>query len=157
MRQLLAPTLQVLIMGAANGRGSGFYGQLMTASLPSEVKKIWYSRDEELPELPRQGWSWQHEDNMDQVERRELLTKIFIDAPLTDRQELLIRLLVIEELTLVEVGQQLSISGQRVRQIYAQAMRRLRRHQMDITGIPTYELDCEVMTWNHWKWKNSCM
>ncbi len=157
MRQLLAPALQVLIMGTANGRGSSFYGQLMTASLPSEVKKIWYSRDEELPELPRQGWSWQHEDNMDQVERRELLTKILTDAPLSDRQELVIRLMVVEELTLVEVGQQLSVSGQRVRQIYAQAMRRLRRHQRDITGIPTYELDCVVMTWNHWKWSRQCM
>ena len=133
------------------------YGELQIAAIPNEVRTIWHTRDEELPELPRQGWSWQHEDNLDQVERRELLTKILIDAPLTERQELVIRLIVVEELTLVEVGQQLSISGQRVRQIYKQAMRRLRRYQMGITGISVYELDCEVMTWNHWKWKKSCM
>lgn len=94
---------------------------------------------------------------MDQVEHRELLTKILTDAPLTERQEQVIRLLVVEELTLAEVGQQLSISGQRVRQIYKEAMRRLRRYQGDITGISVYGLDCEVMTWNHWKWKKSCM
>jgi RNA polymerase sigma factor (sigma-70 family) len=133
------------------------YGELQIAAIPSEVRTIWHTRHEELPELPRQGWSWQHEDNLDQVECRELLTKILIDAPLTERQEIVIRLLVVEELTLVEVGQQLSISGQRVRQIYKQAMRRLRRYQMGITGISVYELDCEVMTWNHWKWKKSCM
>lgn len=94
---------------------------------------------------------------MDQVEHRELLTKILTDAPMSDRQELVIRLVVVEELTLAEVGQQLSISAQRVRQIYKEAMRRLRRYQGDITGISVYGLDCEVMTWNHWKWKKSCM
>lgn len=133
------------------------YGELQIAAIPSEVRTIWHTRDAELPELPRQGWSWQHEDNLDQVEHRELLTKILTDAPLTERQELVIWLLVVEELTLAEVGQQLSISGQRVRQIYKQSMRRLRRYQGDITGILVYELDCEVMTWNHWKWKKSCM
>jgi RNA polymerase sigma factor (sigma-70 family) len=133
------------------------YGELQIAAIPSEVRTIWHTRDEELPELPRQGWSWQHEDNLDQVERRELLTKILIDAPLTERQELVIRMLVVEELTLVEIGQQLSLSKERVRQIYKVAMRRLRRYQMGITGISVYELDCEVMTWNHWKWKKSCM
>jgi RNA polymerase sigma factor (sigma-70 family) len=133
------------------------YGELQIAAIPSEVRKIWHTRDAELPELPRQGWSWQHEDNLDQVEHRELLTKILTDAPLTERQEQVISLLVVEELTLAEVGQQLSISGQRVRQIYKQSMRRLRRYQGDITGISVYELDCEVMTWNHWKWKKSCM
>ena len=133
------------------------YGELQIAAIPSEVRTIWHTRDAELPELPRQGWSWQHEDNLDQVEHRELLTKILTDAPLTERQELVIWLLVVEELTLAEVGQQLSISGQRVRQIYKQSMRRLRRYQGDITGISVYELDCEVMTWNHWKWKKSCM
>ena len=133
------------------------YGELQIAAIPSEVRTIWHTRDAELPELPRQGWSWQHEDNLDQVEHRELLTKILTDAPLTERQEQVIRLLVVEELTLAEVGQQLSLSGQRVRQIYKQSMRRLRKYQMDITGISVYELDCEVMTWNHWKWKKSCM
>jgi len=133
------------------------YGELQIAAIPSEVRTIWHTRDAELPELPRQGWSWQHEDNLDQVEHRELLTKILTDAPLTERQEQVIRLLVVEELTLAEVGQQLSISGQRVRQIYKQSMRRLRRYQGDITGILVYELDCEVMTWNHWKWKKSCI
>jgi RNA polymerase sigma factor (sigma-70 family) len=133
------------------------YGELQIAAIPSEVRTIWHTRDAELPELPRQGWSWQHEDNLDQVERRDLLTKILIDAPLTERQELVIRLLVVEELTLVEIGQQLSISGHRVSQIFKQSMRRLRKYQMDITGISVYELDCEVMTWNHWKWKKSCI
>ena len=34
------------------GFASPFYGKLGVASLPSEVKTIWYSRNDELPERP---------------------------------------------------------------------------------------------------------
>jgi RNA polymerase sigma factor (sigma-70 family) len=140
-----------------HGRGSRYYGQLMTASLPSEVKSLWYSRDDELPELPQHKWSWELQDDMEQVERRELLTKILTDAPLSDRKALVIELVVIEELTYREIGLRLGVTQERVRQLYLQAMRRLRRHQRDITGIPAYELDCEVMSWSQWKWSKRCM
>ena len=46
---------------------SPYYGQLQVTSLPSEVKTIWYSRDDELPELPRHLWSWQLQDDMSLV------------------------------------------------------------------------------------------
>ena len=133
------------------------YGELQTASLPMAVRYLWYTKDDELPELPRQGWSWQHEDNMDQVERRELLTKILTDAPLSDRKALVIELVVIEELTYTEIGLRLGVTRERVRQIYLQAMRRLRTYQFQITGIPAYGRDCEVMSWNKWNWSKQCM
>lgn len=142
-------------MTAANmsrGRGTPWYGKLMTDTLPSEVKAIWYSRDDELPELPQHKWSWELQDDMEQVERRELLTKILTDAPLTDRQALVIELVVIEELTLREVGQRLDLTQERARQIYLQAMRKLRQHQFQVTGTQAYKLDCEVTTWRQWKW-----
>jgi RNA polymerase sigma factor (sigma-70 family) len=142
-------------MTAANmsrGRGTPWYGKLMTDTLPSEVKTIWYSRDEELPELPQHKWSWELETDLEQVERRELLTKIMADAPLTDRQWLVVELVVIEELTLREVGQRLDFTQERARQIYLQAMRKLRRHQFQVTGTQAYKLDCEVTTWRQWKW-----
>ncbi len=128
------------------------YGELQTASLPNAVRHLWYTKDDELPELPRQGWSWQHEDNMDQVERRELLTKILTDAPLSDRKALVIELVVIEELTYREIGLRLGVTHERVRQIYLQAIRRLRTYQFQITGIPAHQRDCEVMSWSKWKW-----
>ena len=142
-------------MTAANmsrGRGTPWYGKLMTDTLPSEVKAIWYSRDEELPELPQHKWSWELETDLEHVERRELLTKILADAPLTDRQWLVVELVVIEELTLREVGQRLDLTQERVRQIYLQAMRKLRQHQFQVTGSQAYTLDCEVTTWRQWKW-----
>ena len=136
----------------ARGKGSPYYGKLMTDSLPSEVKLIWYSRDDELPELPRDGWSWEMETDMDHVERRQLLTKILTDAPLTDRQALVIELVVIEELMFVEIGLQIGVCGQRVRQIYGNAIRILRRHQQQFTGVPAFEVYDGVTSYRHGTW-----
>jgi len=129
------------------GRGSKYYGKLMTAQLPSEVKEIWYSRDAELPELPRYGWSWQLQTDMTEVENRELVTKLLEAIPLTERQELVIRRVVLESETLREVGKELGLSAERVRSIYNQAMRKLRTRQKAVTGQFVWISECEVTTW----------
>lgn len=136
----------------SRGRGTPWYGKLMTDTLPSEVKTIWYSRDEELPELPQHKWSWELQDDMELVEAKDLLFKILADAPLTDREMLAIKLIAHEEYTLEEAGEALDCTKERARQIYLKGMRKLRRHQQKITGVHLWELDCEVMTWEHWKW-----
>ncbi len=135
---------------------SPYYGRLHLQSIPSEVKKIWHSRDVELPELPRHKWSWQLQDDMELFEAKDLLAKIMIDAPLSDRQMLVVELLAIEELTFQEISQRLNVTQERVRQIYIHAMRKLRSHQAKVTGISPYGLG-EVMTWSHWKWSKQCM
>jgi RNA polymerase sigma factor (sigma-70 family) len=135
---------------------SPYYGRLHLQSIPSEVKKIWHSRDVELPELPKHKWSWQLEDDMELFEAKDLLNKILIDAPLSDRQMLVIELVVIEELTHEEIGQRFNVTRERVRQIYLRAMRKLRDHQAKVTGISPYGLG-EVMTWSHWQWSKQCM
>ena len=135
---------------------STYYGRLNVQSIPSEVKKIWYSRDDELEELPRHKWSWQLEDDMELFEAKDLLNKILIDAPLSDRQMLVVELWAIEELTLEEISQRIDVTRERVRQIYIHAMRKLRSHQAKVTGISPYGLG-EVMTWSHWKWSKQCM
>jgi RNA polymerase sigma factor (sigma-70 family) len=135
---------------------STYYGRLNVQSIPSEVKKIWRSRDDELEELPRHKWSWQLEDDMELFEAKDLLNKILIDAPLSDRQMLVVELWAIEELTLEEISQRIDLTRERVRQIYIHAMRKLRSHQAKVTGISPYGLG-EVMTWSHWKWSKQCM
>jgi len=130
---------------------SPYYGQLQVTSLPSEVKTIWYSRDEELPELPRHLWSWQLQDDMSQLEAKDLLFKILDDAPLTDREMLAIKLIAHEECTLEEAGEELDCTRERARQIYLKGMRKLRRHQATITGVQVWESDCEVTTWRGWR------
>ena len=135
---------------------STYYGRLNVQSIPSEVKKIWHSRDDELEELPRHKWSWQLQDDMELFEAKDLLNKILIDAPLSDRQMLVVELWAIEELTLEEISQRIDVTRERVRQIYIHAMRKLRSHQAKVTGISPYGLG-EVMTWSHWKWSKRCM
>ena len=135
----------------SKGRGTPWYGKLQVTSLPSEVKTIWYSRDDELPELPRHLWSWQLQDDMSLVEAKDLLFKILADAPLTDREMLAIKLIAHEECTLEEAGEALDCTKERARQIYLKGMRKLRRHQATITGVQVWDVDCEVTTWNCWR------
>lgn len=132
------------------GKGSKYYGKLMTAQLPSEVKEIWYSRDEELPELPRHKWSWELQTDMTEVENRELVIKLLEAIPLTERQELVIRRVVLESETLREIGKELGLSAERVRSIYNQAMRKLRTRQKAVTGQFVWISECEVTTWRQY-------
>jgi len=137
---------------AKTGKASPLYGKLMTATLSSQVKELWYSRDDELPELPRHNWSFDLVTDMEPVENRDLLFKILEDCPLTDREMLAIRLIEHEGYTLDEAAQELDCSRERARQIHMKAMRRIRSHQIKITGQKLYELECEVTTWRRWKW-----
>lgn len=135
-----------------SGKSSPYYGQLMTASLPSEVKKLWYSRDEELEPLPSWRWSFEMQADMEQLEQRDMLVKILQSTPLTEREELAIRMVVVEEATLDEVGQELNVTKERARQIFLRGIRRLRTHQIKVTRVAVWSLDCEVMTWNRYSW-----
>lgn len=135
------------------GFASPYYGKLMTASLPSEVKRIWYSRDEELPELPQHRWSWELQDDLERVEQRELLEKILEAADLDERHSLVLQRLVLEDCTLEDVGQELGLSRERVRQMEARVLRRLRQVQQRFTNVRFYDLiRAEVMTWRRWSW-----
>lgn len=137
---------------AKTGKASPLYGKLMTATLPSQVKELWYSRDDELPELPRHGWSFDLVTDMESVENRDLLLKILEDCPLTDREILAVRLIEHEGYTLKEAGEMMGCGQERARQIHMKALRRLRTHQVKITGQQLWELECIVQTWRSWKW-----
>lgn len=135
------------------GFASPFYGQLNIASNPSEVNRIWYSRDEELPELPQHKWSWELQDDLRHIEQRDLLGKILDAACLDDRQSLVLQRLVLEDCTLEDVGQELGVSKERVRQMEQKILRRLRQVQQQFTGVSRLDLiRAEVTTWNRWSW-----
>lgn len=136
-----------------SGKSSPYYGQLMTKNLPSEIKKLWYSRNEELEPLPSWRWSFEMESNLDHVEERDFLTKILSVKPLLEREEKVIWLVLIEEQTFKDVGLQLGVTQERVRQIYLKAIRKLRTRQKEITGITLWSMDCEVTTWNRYKYQ----
>ena len=133
------------------GFASPYYGKLQTTSLPSEVKRIWYSRDEELPELPRHRWSWELQTDMTEVENRELVTKLLEAIDFTEREELVVRLIVIELATFKDVAEQLDITIARVQQIYNKAMRRARTKQRMVTGISPWEVHSDIIHWQYYR------
>lgn len=134
------------------GFSSPYYGKLMTAQLPSEVKRIWYSRNDDLPELPRHRWSFEMQTDMEQVERRELVIKLLETICFTDREDFVVQMLVMDGATLEEAGQELGVTKERIRQIYMKAMRKARTRQKSITGAQRWSIDCEVTTWRRYSW-----
>lgn len=133
------------------GYGSPYYGRLGVKTLPSEVKAIWYSRDDEPPPCEPHGWSWEQVTEPD-YEALDLIRKILDATPLTERETQAIWLHVIEGSTLDEIGEAMNCTRERVRQIVGKGLRRLRTHQSKVTGIPSDELYCEVTTWRCWQW-----
>ena len=135
------------------GFASPFYGQLNIASNPSEVNRIWYSRDEELEPLPAWRWSFDYVTDLEQVEQRELLEKILEAADLSERHSLVLQRRVLEHCTLEDVGQELGVSRERVRQMEQRVLRRLRQVQQRFTNVSRYDLiRAEVTTWRRWSW-----
>lgn len=129
------------------GRRSQYYGQLMTESLPSEVKKIWYSREDELEPLPSWRWSFQHQTDLEQVEQRELLVKILEATILTDKESKAIEMVAIGSATFADLADEISVTNARAQQIYNHAIRKLRKIQAGFTGIKTGDLLTEIYTW----------
>jgi len=104
-----------------------YYGQLQIAKQPSEVRVIWHTRDDELEPLPSWRWSFDHQTDMESVEQRELLEKILESAGMNEREEIVLRMLTIEDYTLEEIGQVLGVTKERVRQIEVRTLEKLRR------------------------------
>lgn len=135
------------------GRALSHYGKLNTRQLPSEVKAIWYSRDDELPELPTTGTLAifdQTDPAMD--DRINLARRLMEITPLTDQERDAIHLHVLMGYTLAETGKCLDRSSERVRQIVEKGLRRFRRWQEQLTGIEPRDIDPAVVPWYWWSY-----
>lgn len=133
---------------------SPFYGKLDAANTPSEIKQIWHTRDDELEPLPQHKWSFDYITDLEQVEQRELLEKILGAAKLNEQHWLVLRMRILGDCTLEEVGQELGVGKERVRQIEFKMLRILRGVQRRFTGIKDFRhlyAHPEVMTWRQWK------
>ena len=129
-----------------------YYGQLQIAKQPSEVRVIWHTRDDELEPLPSWRWSFDHQTDMESVEQRELLEKILESAGINEREEIVLRMLTIEDYTLEEIGQVLGVTKERVRQMHLKVIRKLRKAQWGHTGIAPSNVWKDVTTWQHYRY-----
>jgi hypothetical protein len=135
-----------------SGKRSFYYGKLMTETLPNEVKRIWHSRDDELPELPRYRWSFDLHSDMEQVEQRELIVKLLETICFTEREDLVVQMIVMDGATLEEASKELGVTKERIRQIYMKAMQKARVRQKEITGTMLSSINCNVTTWNNYRY-----
>lgn len=110
------------------------YGELGVVNLVSEVKVLWFTRNQELPELPSWRWSFQYQTDMKQIEDRDVVRTLLERTELTEREDLVIRMIVIEDATLDDVGEFLNVTKERVRQILGKGLRRL-RHPHRLVGL----------------------
>jgi len=110
------------------------YGELGVVNLVSEVKVLWFTRNHELPELPSWRWSFHHQTDMKQLEDRDVVRTLLERTELTEREDLVIRMVVIEDATLDDVGEFLDVTKERVRQILGKGIRKL-RHPHRLVGV----------------------
>ena len=129
------------------------YGKLGVASLPSEVKAIWYSRNvEPEPCEPVDTW-WPVATDQDLLLVQDFAHRLVAITPLTPREEQAVALCVLDNCTLREASMEMGCSADRVRQILEKALRRFRTHQGVLTGVRPEDLDARVMPWFWWKYE----
>lgn len=130
-----------------------YWGKLKLMDCPNEVRDIWHTRDNELPDLPTHKWSFEYECNLDHVDDGELLEKIFESASgLTAREKNLIFMRFLDENTLEESAKRMLVTRERCRQIERSALRKLRRIAVSIgkeCGMEIYNYG-ETTTWRGW-------
>lgn len=124
-----------------------FYGRLGVANLPSEVKKIWYSRDVEPEPCEPIDTFWSTTTDQDLPIAQDFARKIVEITPLTGREIDAVALCILDSCTLKEAGIDMNCTQERVRQILLKALRKFRKHQREITGIPFWDLDTRDMSY----------
>ncbi len=137
----------------SRGKALPHYGKIGVASLSSEVKAIWYSRHIEPEPCEPVDTYWPTGTDPDLVLLQDFARRLVAITPLTEAEEQAVALCVLDNCTLREAGQEMDRTQERVRQILMKAMRRFRKHQSELTGVPGYAVDTRDMTWSFWKYE----
>ena len=137
---------------------SEYWGKLDIMNQPSMVRQIWFSRNDELPELPTVDEPPQEPDTLDHVATRDLLKKIIEKTPLTLREEIVIIRRFVYGDTLDEAASKIGVTQERCRQIEIKALRKL-KHRGRLFGEEFGEGGSwgRVTTWREWVIENKLL
>ena len=135
------------------GRASPHYGKIGVRNIDPEAYRIWLTRDDELDELQPFGFSWELVSDPDEFESLDLARRIVDATPLTEKQQRVVQMCILDNCTLREAGDELGVTQERVRQILAHALRMFRKHQAKFTGISAWELVGVNQSWRGWRAK----
>jgi RNA polymerase sigma factor (sigma-70 family) len=104
------------------------YGTIGIASLPSEVRQIWYSRNDKMEKSLRPVGAPLAEPNEFQVfVAKDYAHKLIEITPLTQREEIIVAMHICAGFTLKEVAQALDLTPERIRQIVLKTLRKFRK------------------------------
>ena len=107
---------------------SQYYGKLGTATLPSEVREIWYSRNDKMKRFPRLTIAPLAKlSEFEVLVAKDYAHKLIEITPLSQREELVIAMHICAGYTLQEVAQTVGVTQERIRQIAIKALRKFRR------------------------------
>lgn len=106
---------------------SQYYGKLGTATLPSEVREIWYSRNDKMKRFLRPAIAPLAEPSEFEVlAAKDYAHKLIEITPLSQREEMIVAMHICAGYTLQEVAQTVGVTQERVRQIVCRALRKFR-------------------------------
>jgi DNA-directed RNA polymerase specialized sigma24 family protein len=108
------------------GRAAHHYGKIGIASLPSEVKSIWYSRHIEPEPCEPVDTYWPTGTEPDLVLLQNLVMRLVAITPLTEAEEQAVVLCVLDNCSLREASQEMGLNKEYVRRILMRAMRKFR-------------------------------
>ena len=105
------------------------FKQIKTDDLVGQVRVIWYSKDKELEKQEFDGFPTWMEDSDPQDEIKQESLEIAIHEQLltlTAKEQIILHMRFWLEMSSDEVGLCFRVTGQRIRQIEAKALRKLR-------------------------------
>ena len=106
---------------------SQYYGKLGTATLPSEVREIWYSRNDKMKRCPRLTIAPLAKlSEFEVLVAKDYAHKLIEITPLSQREELVVAMHICAGYTLQEVAQTLGVTQERIRQIEIKTLRKFR-------------------------------
>ena len=106
---------------------SQYYGKLGTATLPSEVREIWYSRNDKMKRSPRLAIAPLAKlSEFEVLVAKDYAHKLIEITPLSQREEMIVAMHICAGYTLQEVAQKMGVTQERIRQIVIKALRKFR-------------------------------
>ena len=107
---------------------SAYYGKLGIADLPSEVRQIWYSRNDEPERCPRPAIAPLAElTEFEVFIAKNYAHKLIKITPLTQREEIIIAMHIYAGFTLKETAEAMGVTTERIRQIVIKTLRKFRK------------------------------
>ena len=114
-------------MSRLSGKRSPYYGKVDAINLPSPVRTIWYSREDE-PE-PVEYYKlcdreWQDLQAIDHAIDSRVIIQCLLNK-LTEKEKDIFVMRIVDGMTLEEIGQEYGVTRERIRQIEGRAQRKM--------------------------------